>query len=82
LQGRSRPSELGASLVKAMAWGTLSWAGARLSRYIPLMSAPLHARDARREVQEAGERAIRLLRRLAEVEDGSEFSVEEAVVVR
>ncbi len=82
LRGRSRPTELGASLVKAMARGTLSWAGSRVSRYVPVLSAPAHAADARRELHLAGDRAIAVLRRLAEVQDGTEFSVEEAVVVR
>lgn len=81
LRGRSRPSELGASLVRAIGSRTLGWAAPRISRWVPILSVPSHARDARRVVVEGGERAIAVLRRLAEVPDGAESPVEDAVIV-
>ncbi len=82
LRGRARAVELGAGLVTATARGAWGVAASRWSRLVPVLSAPRHADDARRAVQEAGRRAAALLRRLAEVTDASEFPEEEAVVVR
>jgi hypothetical protein len=82
LRGRAGPTEVGASLVTAMTRGTLGWAASRVSRLLPVVSAPRHADDARRAVLEAGRRASGVLRRLAEVTDATELPLEEAFVVR
>lgn len=81
LRGRSRRSELGAGLVRSIARKTMGWVAPGVSRWLPLVSAPSHAGDARRSVWAGGERAIAVLRRLAEVPDGGEMVEEDAEVV-
>lgn len=76
------PRAVGGRLVRAMAFGTLSWIASRVTRFVPVVSAPMHAYDNRVKVEAAGRRMHEVLRRLAEVGDGGAQVVEEAIEVR
>jgi hypothetical protein len=78
------PRAVGGRLVKAMTMGAVSWVAYRLTRFVPLVSAPVHALDNRSKVEAAGRRMQGVLRRLTEVGDGSASlaTMEEAVEVR
>lgn len=76
------PRQVGGKLVRAMAIGTVGWIASRLTRFVPLVSAPVHAFDSRAKVDAAGRRMQQVLRRLAEVRDGVAGEVEDAIEVR
>ena len=75
------PRAVGGKLVRAMAMGTVGWIAYRFTRFVPLVSAPMHAFDNRAKVEAAGRRMQQVLRRLTEVRDGQIETIEEAVEV-
>jgi hypothetical protein len=75
------PRAVGGKLFRAMAMGTAGWIAYRLTRFVPLVSAPIHAYDNRTKVDAAGRRMQQVLRRLAEVTDPGAADVEDAVEV-
>lgn len=72
------PRAVGARLARAMAVGAIGWVASRITRLVPLVSAPAHALDHRAKIGEAGRRMVAVLRRLADAPDGPPLLVEDA----
>ncbi|MCB9687349.1 MAG: EcsC family protein [Alphaproteobacteria bacterium] len=71
-------TDVGGRIARAMVSGGLWWAASRVTRFVPLISAPRQAVRAREQIEAMGLRMREVLRRLAEVPDGSEAPLEDA----
>ncbi len=79
---RTDPRGIGANLARAVAVRSAWWVAGRVTRFVPVLSAGASAVDARRRTEQVGRRMQGVLRRLAEVPDGSPLLIEEAQEVR
>ncbi len=82
LRPGSSPRDLGGRIARAMASGSLWWAASQITRFVPFVSAPRHAVRTRGHIEATGLRMREVLRRLAEVPDGSSAPLEDAVEIR